>query len=37
MTPEDFYQSFLVILQLHGWVAVRAGDTIKVLPDANAL
>jgi general secretion pathway protein D len=35
MTPEQFYQAFLSILQVHGFVAVPAGNIIKVLPDAN--
>ena len=36
MTPNAFYEAFLSILQVHGFVAVPAGDTIKILPDANA-
>jgi general secretion pathway protein D len=35
MTPEQFYQGFLSVLQVHGFVAVPAGSQIKVLPDAN--
>ena len=35
MTPEQFYQGFLSVLQVHGFVAVPAGNQIKVLPDAN--
>lgn len=35
MTPEQFYQAFLAILQVHGFVAVPAGNIIKVIPDAN--
>jgi general secretion pathway protein D len=35
MTPDQFYQAFLAILQVHGFVAVPAGNIIKVLPDAN--
>ena len=35
MTPEQFYQGFLSVLQVHGFVAVPAGTQIKVLPDAN--
>ena len=35
MTPEQFYQGFLSVLQVHGFVAVPAGNIIKVLPDAN--
>jgi general secretion pathway protein D len=35
MTPDQFYQAFLAILQVHGFVAVPAGNIIKVLPDTN--
>jgi len=35
MTPEQFYQAFLAILQVHGFMAVPAGNIIKVLPEAN--
>ena len=35
MTPDQFYQAFLAILQVHGFVAVPAGDVIKIMPDAN--
>jgi general secretion pathway protein D len=36
MSPEAFYQAFLSILQVHGFVAVPAGKVIKIVPDANA-
>ncbi len=36
MTPEAFYQAFLSILQVYGFVAVQTGDIIKIIPDANA-
>jgi general secretion pathway protein D len=36
MTPDAFYQVFLSILQVHGFVAVPSGDVIKIVPDANA-
>jgi general secretion pathway protein D len=36
MTPEAFYQAFLSILQVYGFVAMPAGDVIKILPDAQA-
>lgn len=36
MTPEAFYEAFLSILSVYGFVAVPAGDVIKILPDANA-
>jgi general secretion pathway protein D len=36
MTPDAFYEAFLAILQVHGFVAVPAGKVIKIIPDANA-
>ncbi len=36
MSGEAFYQAFLSILEVHGYVAVESGDLIKILPDANA-
>jgi general secretion pathway protein D len=36
MSPAAFYEAFLSILQVHGFVAVPAGDVIKIIPDANA-
>ncbi len=36
MTVDSFYQAYLAILQVHGFIAVPAGNVIKVLPDANA-
>jgi general secretion pathway protein D len=36
MSPEAFYQAFLSILQVHGFVALPAGGVIKIVPDANA-
>ena len=36
MTPDAFYEAFLSILSVYGFVAVPAGDVIKILPDANA-
>jgi general secretion pathway protein D len=35
MTPDQFYQAFLAILQVHGFAALPAGNVIKVLPDQN--
>jgi general secretion pathway protein D len=35
MTPDQFYQAFLAILQVHGFIAVPAGNVIKIVPDAN--
>ncbi|HKT73497.1 MAG TPA: type II secretion system secretin GspD [Steroidobacteraceae bacterium] len=36
MTPAAFYEAFLAILQVHGFIAVPAGNIVKILPDANA-
>ena len=36
MSPGAFYEAFLSILEVHGYVAVSAGDLVKILPDANA-
>jgi general secretion pathway protein D len=36
MSPSAFYQAFLSILQVHGFVAVPSGNVIKIIPDANA-
>lgn len=36
MSPEAFYQTFLSILQVHGFAAMPAGNAIKIVPDANA-
>jgi general secretion pathway protein D len=36
MSPEAFYEAFLSILQVHGFVAVTTGDLIKIVPDATA-
>src|SRR5579862_9699067 len=36
MTPQAFYEAYLAILQVHGFIAVQSGDVVKVLPDANA-
>ncbi len=36
MSPDAFYEAFLSILQVHGFVAVTSGDIIKIVPDATA-
>jgi general secretion pathway protein D len=36
MTPDAFYEAFLSILQVHGYIAVPSGDVIKIVPDATA-
>src|ERR1700689_5307830 len=35
MTPDQFYQAFLAILQVHGFVAIPTANVIKIIPDAN--
>jgi general secretion pathway protein D len=36
MSPDAFYQTFLAILQVHGFMAVEQGNVVKVIPDVNA-
>jgi general secretion pathway protein D len=36
MSPDAVYEAFLAILQVHGFIAVPAGNVVKILPDANA-
>jgi len=36
MTPDAFYEAFLSILQVHGYIAIPSGDLIKIVPDATA-
>ena len=36
MSSDAFYEAFLSILQVHGYVAIPSGDLIKILPDATA-
>ncbi|HEY8051616.1 MAG TPA: type II secretion system secretin GspD [Steroidobacteraceae bacterium] len=36
MSPAAFYEAFLSILQVYGFVAVPSGDIVKIIPDANA-
>lgn len=36
MSPDAFYETFLAILQVHGFAALPAGNVIKIVPDANA-
>jgi general secretion pathway protein D len=35
MTDEQFYQAFLAILQVHGFVALPDGAVVKIVPDAE--
>src|ERR1700728_1974350 len=36
MSPSAFYQAFLSILDVYGFIAVPAGAVVKILPDASA-
>ncbi len=36
MSPDAFYEAFLSILQVNGYVAMSSGDVIKIVPDASA-
>jgi len=36
MSPDAFYEAFLSILAVHGFVAIPTGDVIKIVPDATA-
>jgi len=36
MSAGAFYEVFLSILQVHGFVAMPSGNVIKILPEANA-
>ncbi len=36
MSKDAFYEAFLSILQVHGYVAVESGNLTKILPDATA-
>jgi general secretion pathway protein D len=36
MSPAAFYETFLAVLQVHGYVAVPAGSVIKIIPNTDA-
>jgi general secretion pathway protein D len=36
MTPPAFYEAFLSILQVYGFIAVPQGNIVKIMPDTNA-
>ncbi|MDE3132164.1 MAG: hypothetical protein KGL16_13525, partial [Acidobacteriota bacterium] len=36
MSPSAFYQAFLSVLQVYGYVAVPAGKVIKIIPNIDA-
>src|SRR6185437_12728952 len=35
LSPDELWQAFLAILQVHGFVAVSEGSIVKIVPDAN--
>jgi len=35
MTPAQFYEAFLAVLQVYGYVAVPAGKVIKIIPNTD--
>ncbi|MDG2375875.1 MAG: hypothetical protein P8M18_05940, partial [Woeseiaceae bacterium] len=36
MSPDAFYEAFLSILQVNGYVAMTTGNIVKIVPDATA-
>jgi len=36
MSRDQVYQVFLSVLEVHGYTAIPSGDTIKIVPDADA-
>jgi general secretion pathway protein D len=36
MSPAAFYEAFLSILQVYGYIAVPQGNVVKIMPDTNA-
>ena len=36
MSPDAFYEAFLAILEVHGYVAIPSEGLIKILPNASA-
>ena len=36
MTADAFYQTFLAALEVHGFIALESGNSIMIVPDANA-
>jgi len=36
MSPDAFYEAFLSVLQVYGYVAVPAGKVIKIVPNTDA-
>jgi general secretion pathway protein D len=36
MSPQAFYEAFLSILQVYGFIALPQGNVVKIMPDTNA-
>ncbi|MGI9306374.1 MAG: type II secretion system secretin GspD, partial [Gammaproteobacteria bacterium] len=36
LNADELYETFLSVLQVHGYAAVPSGDLIKIVPDVNA-
>ena len=36
LSPEEVYEVFLSVLQVHGFAAVETGSVIKIVPEVNA-
>ncbi len=36
MTPDELYETFLSILEVHGYAAVPSGDVLKIVPATDA-
>lgn len=36
MSPDEVYEVFLSVLQVHGFAAVPSGSVIKIIPEVNA-
>ena len=36
MSPAAFYEAFLAVLQVYGYVAVPAGNVVKIVPNTDA-
>jgi len=36
MSPDAFYETFLSILEVYGYIAINTGDVTKILPSASA-
>ena len=36
LNADELYETFLSVLQVHGYAAVPSGDLVKIVPDVNA-